>query len=138
VGGRFVAFGAGALLGGALAVSAILSGPARLGLALSLLLHRTLPPGSEAIAFQTGLGLVPALVLGCALAGWLVARLARRVESTARLEAALAVLAVMVAPATIFGTLEGEQAGLVLGALAGIGVAALAGRLLARRRPESG
>ncbi|HEY7957021.1 MAG TPA: apolipoprotein N-acyltransferase [Polyangia bacterium] len=135
---RSVGIGAAALLVSALAVSAIVSGPSRLGLAISLLLHRTLPPGSEAVAFRTGLGLVPALIVGCALAGWLTARRARPALTPARLEIALSVIAVMVAPAMIFGTLEGEQAGLVLGAMAGVGVALLSARLLARRRAESG
>jgi hypothetical protein len=45
----------------------------------------------------------------------------------------VAVGAVLLVPAIAFGTLEGEQAGLVISALAGIAVAALAARLATRR-----
>ena len=123
---RLVGIAVAALIVGACAVVLIMAGPARLGLALALVSHRTLKPGIEDVAFRTGLTLVPALVLGCALAGFFAVRAAR---GPAPLEASLAVLAVMVAPALAFGTLEGEQAGLVLSALAGILVAALAGRI---------
>jgi hypothetical protein len=58
---------------------------------------------------------------------------ARRAGERAPLETAVAALLVVVAPALAVGTLEGEQAGLVLSALATIGLALLGGRLATRR-----
>ena len=127
---RLVGLGAASMFGAILAVMLVLAGPGHLGLALELLAHRTLEGVDAAAAFRTGLALVPALVIGCALGGIVVVRANR---GAARLESALAVIAIMVVPALAFGTLEGEQAGLVLAALAGIGTASLAGRLTARR-----
>lgn len=119
-----VAAGAGALFGAVLVIAGAWAGPSRLGLAVQLLLHRSVSAPPD-VTFQTGLALVPALVFGCALAGWLVTRRAR---GRAPLEVALAVVSVMVVPALALGTLEGEQAGLVIAALLGIGIARLAAR----------
>jgi hypothetical protein len=107
-----------------------LSGPSKLLLALQLILHRNLPAGSADAAFSVGVRLFPVAALGCALAGGV---LAWRQRASAPLEATISVIAVLVVPAVLFGTLEGEQAGLVMGALAGVGLALWAGRLTARR-----
>ena len=99
-------------------------------LGITLLAHGNVDPSLATAAFQTGLALAAALVIGCALAGVMITRAN---QGRARLETALAVIAIMVLPALLFGTLEGEQAGLVLAALAGIGIASLAARIAARR-----
>ena len=127
---KLVAVGAAALAGAIVAGTIILCGPGQVGLALALLAHRTLTPGSADVAFSTALRLFPVAALGCAAAG---VAIARQNCGKAPLESALAVLAIVVVPALAFGTLEGEQAGLVLTALAGIGLAALGARLYARR-----
>jgi uncharacterized membrane protein YgdD (TMEM256/DUF423 family) len=71
------------------------------------------------------------------LAGAVIARLARtpKGERGPRLELAMAVLAFLVLPAVLFGTLEGEQAGLVISALLAIGLALFAGRIYRRVFP---
>jgi apolipoprotein N-acyltransferase len=107
---------------------AALSG--HLGLALSLLAHRNIPEGLADVAFSTGLWLVPAVALGCALCGIAVTR----AGGPAPLEAACAVLLVLVVPALLLGTLEGEQAGLVISAMLAMALAAGAGRLYRRLR----
>jgi apolipoprotein N-acyltransferase len=127
---RLAAVGAAALGVAIIVGSAVLAGPSRVGLALALIAHRALPPGSADAAFSTGVRLFPVVALGCALAGVAIARQNR---GRAPLESALAVLAILVVPALALGTLEGEQAGLVLTALAGIGVASLAARIYYRR-----
>jgi apolipoprotein N-acyltransferase len=131
-----VGTGAGVLLATLLVGVTLLSGPSKLGLAIDLLTHRNLPAGSADAAFSVGVRMFLIAAIGCAGLG---AFLAWRQRASAPLEATLAVIAVLVVPATVFGTLEGEQAGLVMGALAGIGFALLAGRMTARRltRPET-
>jgi len=132
-----VAGGALVLLATLMVGVTILSGPTRLWLALQLIAHRNLPAGSADSAFSVGVRLFPVAAIGCALAG---AILAWRQRASAPLEATLSVIAVLVVPATLFGTLEGEQAGLVMGALAGVGLALWAGRYTARKltRPGTG
>jgi hypothetical protein len=137
---RLVTVGAAALFATILVIVAVASGPSRLGLALQLITHRTLPDGSGAAAFSTGLLLAPAIALGSILCSLVVTRTAR---ASAPLESALAILVVLVLPALAIGTLEGEQAGLVLTALAAIGLGRLGDRLLGRRvlkaaRPSAG
>jgi hypothetical protein len=127
---QLVGLGAGALALSTLVIVGLLAGPSKLGLAILLLLHRAVPGGQMDAAFSTGVRLVPAIAIGCAIAGGL---LAWRQRASAPLESTLAVIAVLVVPATLVGTLEGEQAGLVIAALLGIAIALLGGRLTAKR-----
>jgi apolipoprotein N-acyltransferase len=130
---RLVLAGAGALFAGTMALAALFCGPRNLGLALLLIAHRPLgvPVG---LAFSVGVRLIPAVALACLGAGVVVTRLARPPagEPGPRLEAAMAVLAVLVAPAALVGTLEGEQAGLVIMALVAV-LLTLAAARVARR-----
>jgi hypothetical protein len=48
----------------------------------------------------------------------------------------MGVLAVLVVPAVLVGTLEGEQAGLVISALLAIGITFFAGRIYRRLFPR--
>jgi apolipoprotein N-acyltransferase len=125
-----VAAGAAALVATLAVGVTVLCGPSKLLLALQLVMHRNIPAGAADDAFSVGVRLFPVAALGCALAGGV---LAWRQRASAPLEATLSVIAVLVVPAVLFGTLEGEQAGLVMGALAGVGLALWAGRLTARR-----
>ena len=63
----------------------------------------------------------------------LVQAASRAARGRAPLEAAVAVLLVLVGPALAGGSLEGQQAGLVISAMVGIGVALAAGKLWLRR-----
>ncbi len=121
-----VGIGALVLLGAILFCSALFAGFSRVGLALDLLAHRNLPPSlSPDISFSTGLAVAGGAIVGSLALGVI---LTRRAGAQMPLERALAVLAVMVAPALIFGTLEGEQAGLVIAALLAIALAKLSSR----------
>ncbi len=111
-----------------LCVGLAVTGLERVGLGLRLLAHMAVPGVDAAVAFGTGVWMIPLLALGALSAG-AVAR--RRGGGPA--EAAVAVLAVMVAPALLLGTLEGEQAGLVIAALVGVALALLGARLARRR-----
>jgi apolipoprotein N-acyltransferase len=127
---RLVAVGAAALLATMCIGLVANGGGKRLMLGLALLAHRNLPHGIETSACQTGIRLIPGGVLGCVIAGALITRVARR---RAPLEVALAMLAVFVVPALAVGTLEGEQAGLVMCALAAIGLGNLGALLIPKR-----
>ena len=98
---------------------AILVGPSQVELAWILLSHRKIPAGTAEIAFHTGVWLIPILAIGSLIAGLVLARIARRATGAAPpvIESVLAIVAIMIIPAVLFGTLEGEQAGLVIGAL---------------------
>jgi apolipoprotein N-acyltransferase len=121
-----VAMGAAVLLGAILLCAAIFAGPSRIGLALDLVAHRNLPPSlSPDVSFATGLAIAGGVLLGSLALGVVLTRKAR---AQVPLEAALAVLAVMVAPALALGTLEGEQAGLVIAALVAIALSRLSAR----------
>jgi apolipoprotein N-acyltransferase len=130
---RLVLVGAAAL-SGVIVVGGALFCDGHLALVWQLVTHR--PVGADPdLSFRVGVGLVPAVALGCLVAGALVARLAARDRADARLprlEATLAVLAVLVAPATLLGQLEGEQAGLVISALVATAIALGAGWLYRR------
>jgi hypothetical protein len=77
------------------------------------------------------------VTIGCLVAGAVVARMARtpKGERGPRLEMTMSVLAILVAPAVLFGTLEGEQAGLVISAMLATGLAFFAGRIYRRIFP---
>src|SRR5207302_7934136 len=114
---RQVAVAAAALAGVLFAVTALSGHPI---LALEILARRHV--GESKLTFHTGVWLLPAAFFGCIAAGLAAAR--------KRLEAASAVVVVLVGPALAAGTLEGEQAGLVISALLGTGVALGAAKLL--------
>jgi hypothetical protein len=118
---RLVAFASGALAAVLVAVSSLSGHPL---LALEILARRHV--GESKLTFDTGVWLLPAAFLGCIAAGVVAAR--------KRLEAAVAVIIVLVGP-SLFGTLEGEQAGLVISAIVGILIALAAGKLLRKLRP---
>jgi predicted amidohydrolase len=124
-----VGLGAATLLGVIVVGIAILAGPSSIGMALRLIAHRNLEAGTQDVAFATGIRLVPVIALGALAVGVV---LTRRLRATAPLEVTAAILAILVVPAVLIGTLEGEQAGLVIGALLAIGLALLAGRLTRR------
>jgi apolipoprotein N-acyltransferase len=115
-------------------LSLVVVGPDGLGTAFKLLLHRPLPPGSDDLAFAVGVRMLPGAILGCLAAGIAVAQRAKRARPV---ETALAVLAVLTAPALVFGRLEGETAALIFHAVGGILLARLAARLTLRRRKSA-
>jgi apolipoprotein N-acyltransferase len=127
---RLVALGAAALAVAIVVLGAVFCGPGHLDVLWQILTHRPLSADPD-LSFRVGLGLLPTVALACLTTGALLARQARG-GLTPRLETALAVLAVIVAPATLLGQLEGEQAGLVISALLAIGLALWAGRLMRR------
>jgi apolipoprotein N-acyltransferase len=108
----------------ALALVLVTLGSGHAGLALSILARR--PVDDPDLAFKTGLWLLPAATLGCIAAGIAATR---KAKGPARLEIAAAVILILCGPALAAGRLEGEQAGLVISALVGIGVALLSGHL---------
>ncbi|MGZ3443910.1 MAG: hypothetical protein ACXVDD_30530, partial [Polyangia bacterium] len=133
---RLVAGGAGALAITIVVLAAVFCGPGHLRVVWQLLTHRTLTVDAD-VSFTVGVHLLPAVTIGCLVAGAVVTRMARvpRGERGPRLEMTMAVLAVLVVPAALFGTLEGEQAGLVISALLAMGLAFFAGRLYRRIFP---
>jgi apolipoprotein N-acyltransferase len=133
---RLVLAGAAALAGTTIVLAAVFCGPGHLRLVWQILTHRPVTADPDE-AFRVGTRLLPAVTIACMVAGAVVARLSRtpRVEPGARLEAAMAVLAVLVVPAVLVGTLEGEQAGLVISALLAIGLTFFAGRVYRRVFP---
>jgi hypothetical protein len=131
---RLVLVGSGALVVAIIVGGAVFCGPGHLDVVWQLLTHRPVSADPD-LGFRVGLGLLPAVTLACLAAGALVARQAHHDKQDprpARLESALAVLLVLVAPATLLGQLEGEQAGLVISALLAVAVA-LGGARLYRR-----
>jgi len=128
------------VLGGALALAvttivlaAVFCGPGHLRVVFQLLTHRKLGVDAD-VSFDVGVHLLPAVTIACLAAGIVVARMARtpKGERGPRLELAMAVMAILVVPAVLFGTLEGEQAGLVISTMLAIGLASFAGRLYRR------
>jgi apolipoprotein N-acyltransferase len=135
---RLVVAGAGTLAAATIVLAAVFCGPGHLRVVFQLLLHRPLAVDADE-SFTVGVHLLPAVTIGCLLAGAVVARLARTPagERGPRLETAMAILAILVVPAVLFGTLEGEQAGLVISALLAIGLAFFAGRIYRRIFPAA-
>ena len=125
---RVVALGRGAERR-ARASSASLSGHPLL--ALELLAHLGHVHAGAQLAFSTrSCGCFPRATLGCIAAG--IVRHPRRARAARPLEAA-AVLLVLAGPALTAGSLEGEQAGLVISVMIGILVALAAGRRVLRK-----
>ncbi|MCA1663155.1 MAG: apolipoprotein N-acyltransferase, partial [Myxococcales bacterium] len=130
---RLVLGGAVALAVTTIVLAAVFCGPGHLRVVFQLLTHRKLGVDAD-VSFDVGVHLLPAVTIACLAAGVVVARMARtpKGERGPRLELAMAVMAFLVVPALLFGTLEGEQAGLVISALLAIGLAFFAGRLYRR------
>ena len=135
---QLVAAGAGALAITIIVLAAVFCGPGHLRVVFQLLTHRPLTVDADR-SFTVGVHLLPAVTIACFVAGAVVARLARtpRGERGPRLEMAMAVMAILVVPAALLGTLEGEQAGLVISVLLAIGLAFFAGRLYRRFFPTA-
>ena len=135
---QLVAAGAGALAATIIVLAAVFCGPGHLRVVFQLLTHRKLTVDADE-SFTVGVHLLPAVTIACLVAGAVVARLARTPvgERGPRLEMAMAVLAILVVPAVLVGTLEGEQAGLVISALLAVGLAFFAGRLSRRIFPAA-
>ncbi len=134
---KLVAATAGALAGTTIVLAAVFCGPGHLRVVAQLIAHRPLTVDADQ-GFTVGVHLLPAVVIACLVAGATAWRLARPTgdEPGPRLEAAMGVLAVLVVPAVLFGTLEGEQAGLVISALLAVGTSFFAGRIYRRLFPR--
>ncbi|MCU1282570.1 MAG: apolipoprotein N-acyltransferase [bacterium] len=133
---RLVGVGAGALAATIIVLAAVFCGPGHLRLVFQLLTHRKLTVDPD-VSFSVGVHLLPAVTIACLVAGAAVTRVAHipRGERGPRLEMAMAVMSILVVPAVLFGTLEGEQAGLVISAMLATGLAFFAGRLYRRIFP---
>jgi predicted amidohydrolase len=133
---RLVAGGAAALAITTIVLAAVFCGPGHLRVVLQLIAHRKLTVDAD-VGFSVGVHLLPAVTIACLVAGAIVARMARTPtgERGPRLEMAMAVMAILVVPAVLFGTLEGEQAGLVIATMLAIGLAFFAGRIYRRIFP---
>jgi apolipoprotein N-acyltransferase len=134
---RLVAIAAGALAATTIVLAAVFCGPGHLRVVVQLITHRHLTVDADQ-SFSIGVHLLPAVVIACLVAGVATWRAARPTGDLPgpRLEAAMGVLAILVAPAVLFGTLEGEQAGLVISALLAIGITFFAGRIYRRLFPR--
>jgi apolipoprotein N-acyltransferase len=121
-----VAAGAATLLGVILLVT-IVTGPSHLGAVIKGLARIPTSVSVPADDLAVFWRLLVGVMLGSAALGAVTARgapkQARHVECT------LAVIAVLVCPALAVGTLEGQQAGVVIGALLGAGLARLGARI---------
>ncbi|HEY2743648.1 MAG TPA: apolipoprotein N-acyltransferase, partial [Polyangia bacterium] len=135
---RLVLAGAGALVVTTIVLAAVFCGPGHLRTVIQLLTHRHVGADPD-VAFTVGVHLMPAVTIGCLVAGAVVARIAAtsKGERGPRLEMTMSVLAILVVPAVLFGTLEGEQAGLVISAMLATGLAFFAGRIYRRIFPVS-
>lgn len=119
--------GAAALLGVLVVGLLVTGGGQRVQIGLRLLAHMS--AGADADAnFATGLVL---FVLG--IAGSVFAGAVARRRGGARQDVVVAVLLIVAIPALVLGTLEGEQAGLVIGAFAAVGLALLGAHFFRRR-----
>ena len=134
---RLVGGGAAALAITTIVLAAVFCGPGHLRVVLQLLTHRPLDVDAD-VSFSVGVHLLPAVTIACLVAGCVVARMARTPpgERGPRLEMTMSVLGILVVPAVLFGTLEGEQAGLVISALVATGLAFFAGRMYRRIFPS--
>ena len=116
-------------------LAAVFCGPGHLRTVWQILTHRNVTADAD-VSFNVGVHLLPAVAIACMVAGAAVTRVARAPRGQGpRLELAVAVLAVLVVPAVLVGTLEGEQAGLVISALLAMGLTFFAGRIYRRVFP---
>ncbi len=99
----------------------------RIALGARLLAHMSIGDSSEAVAFATGVWLIPLVAVGSFLTGFVVKKRGGGAQ-----EIVVAILALVALPALAFGTLEGEQAGLVTGDLLAIALGLFGARVAAR------
>ncbi len=124
---RLVAEG-GLLLFGLIVVGSVLSaGPANLPTMVNLLAHR-LTGLPESQTFPLGLRLAAIAAAASFATGYTIARRNRGLAKPAELETGAALCLVLLVPALLFGTLEGEQAGLVILTAAALGLGRLGAR----------
>jgi apolipoprotein N-acyltransferase len=112
---------------------AFFTGAGGLRLGLHLLTHRPIPAQLAAEAFTIGIRLLFIVAIGALISGGVVRRVARR---RVRIESAIGVTMVLILPAACLGSLEGEQAGLVIGGLLAVALS-LFGGFLAGSDPGS-
>ena len=118
--------GAATLLGILLVGLVVTGGGQRVQVGLRLLAHMSSGTTDE-LAFTTGVLLLLLAALGSLVVGAVIHR-----RGGAQLETIVAIVAIVAVPALLFGTLEGEQAGLVIGALIAILLGLLGARLMRR------
>lgn len=121
-----VAAGAATLLGVIVLVT-VVTGPDRLGAVLARLARIPDAAASPADEIAVLWRLILGALLGSVALGVVIAR--RAAGRPRRLECTLAAIAILVAPALAVGTLDGQQAGLVVGAMLGVGLARLGARV---------
>jgi hypothetical protein len=133
---KLVGAGAGALAITTIVLAAVFCGPGHLRVVWQILTHRPITADAD-VSFTVGVHLLPAVAIACMMAGAVVMRLARTAvgEARPRLEMAMSVLATLVVPPVLVGTLEGEQAGLVISAILAIGLTFFAARIYRRVFP---
>lgn len=133
---KLVLAGAGALAVTTIVLAAVFCGPGHLVVVWQILTHRPVTADAD-VSFTVGVHLLPAVAIACMVAGAVVMRLGRspRGEPGPRLEMAVSVLAILVVPPVLVGTLEGEQAGLVISAIFAIGLTFFAARVYRRVFP---
>ena len=133
---KLVVAGAGALAITTIVLAAVFCGPGHLRVVWQILTHRTITADAD-VSFTVGVHLLPAVAIACLVAGAVVMRLSRTPadQPRPRLELAMSVLAVLVVPAVLVGTLEGEQAGLVISAILAVGLTFFAARIYRRVFP---
>jgi apolipoprotein N-acyltransferase len=121
---RRIVEGAAALVG-VLALGLLIAGGAdAVAIGARLIAHMPVPGVDAAEAFRLGVWALLLAALGSVVTGALVRR-----RGGATQEIVVALLAVLVVPALLFGMLEGEQAGLVIGALLSVALGLLGARL---------
>lgn len=126
-----IVVGALSLVGILLAGLVVLGGPERVAIGMRLLAHMGVGATPAALAFTTGLWLVPLVAIGCLVAGGVVVR-----RGGGKQEIVVAILLVCTVPALALGTLEGEQAGLVVSALVAV-LLGFVGARIATRLPRA-
>ncbi|MEO6951943.1 MAG: apolipoprotein N-acyltransferase [Polyangia bacterium] len=119
--------GAGALLGILVFGLLVTGGGQRVQVGLRLLAHMTSDASADD-AFATGTVLFVLGIIGSVVAGIVTTR-----RGGARQDVVVAILLVVALPALVLGTLEGEQAGLVVGGLVAVGLGLLGARFSRRR-----
>ena len=124
----------GLLLFGLIVVGSILlAGPSNLVAMVNLLAHR-LTGLPESKTFPLGVKLAAIAAFASIATGYVLAQRNRGHARPAFMETSAAICLVLLVPALLFGTLEGEQAGLVILTAIALGLARLGARLARRKR----
>lgn len=129
---RLVGEGAAVLFGIILLGSLMLAGPGRLGTMVNLLAHR-LTGLPESITFPLGVRLALVSAVASIATGFFLTRRVAKGDRAAGMELGAALCLVLLVPALLFGTLEGEQAGLVILTAVALGLARLGARFGRRK-----